>query len=672
MLFSTGRISTNFRVLPLLGNEVIFSAIHLFNFSIGLRGRAPTSGLGLRFIVSTFTDGSAMGGRSGVSLHFGSVLVHQKGFHCSIGGTTAAPKGFGTGRVSVHGVDTGVSVGTFGGSDLGTGVGGVDFSRTSNFSLGGLSLGVMTGGSDTVVGGFRVGLPRASLGVSHTRVRAKRTIDTSSLLSRSPIRLGVTPSRVYLGSLSTFIPTFHGFSRAVRLSTRTSNCVGGVNLGQLALGCDSGVLFINGVRVGKVARPRSTCVFKRIGGVCVAARKVSNLTGGFGRHPIGLPSTVIGLNAVGFAKRVSNFFSGLITFNGFSSTVNSIRASLVFKGSGRGGVTTCLGKRLSASPLRLGRLFPSNGPCKATGLTIALSARHPTGKSFSNGVGTGVSRFRCGNCGCRGVLLSNGFRGGKFGKILSVGSPGNGLCTRKLFLRRNGGSVFGFASHLRRFRPSDLRLAGGCRTPSVSYALGTSFAKGGVSGLRKDVALSDLSFGAGPSDFFLGGFGMRTAKRSLSHRLTVASSILGNRIANTCSFAAVIPDLVRALGKCVPTLVGIARGGRGIVRGGFSLLLAVRGARTVSGALGLPFAVLARKHVAKRCGGLCGHFHFRTCLPGFGVNGSVFRSNCLAYSGPRSEMGLGLGTAGCGTGKLHGCVSLGTSTGSGQVRARVD
>lgn len=215
-------LSTGFSLLPLLGNGIAVDDIRLFKFAIGLGQRAPRSTPGFRFILSTFTSGSAIGAGSGLSLQVGSILVEHNEIACSVLSRPRAPNGFGTRRLSIGGLTTALSLGTLHDSSLGTTVQQIDFSRRYNFSLRGFTVGIATGGGHLSVGSFKIRLSGATLGVSDLALgcsdlprlpRVARGVECSNSLGTS----------IVLGSLTPFIPTLSHFRRPLSLGLIFSN-----------------------------------------------------------------------------------------------------------------------------------------------------------------------------------------------------------------------------------------------------------------------------------------------------------------------------------------------------------------------------------------------------------------------------------------------------------------
>lgn len=660
-------LSTGFSVLPLFDNGVSVDGVRLFNFGVGLDGRAPGSGPGFRFMLSTFTSGSAIRGGGGLSLHVGSLLVHHKGISCSILSRGRAPKGFGPRRLHLHGVVTGVSLGTLRGSSVGTTVGHLDVRRRrSKFRLGGLDLGIVNGSRQVGVRGFTVSLPGASLTVSAVRVSCSDLKTFSGLTRSIHFSFRLLPSRVTLRSLSTFIPTFNSFGRGLRMRMRASNAIGRLGYPRLSISIKGRFCLEKSMSLRSLSRPRGTCVFNGLSGLCTSPRKVTFFIQGFDGGCGKMPPILRRLKAISFHKRMSNCFASLMACKRMHASVKAVRASMGLDSGGSGNCFTC-SNTIGAGRFRLNGVLNGGG---LNGMAFGLSIGDDRcrGRCPSMLLGKLITSVSCDSCGCRGVALSKRCGRKNFAKGITLSSAGNSIVLGNAVGATDQMPAFGFRTDVSGFHPRTLRLAPSCRSARVSIGIGTSFANNSVSRVGNRVGVSDLSFTTPRARCFLSGLGVSTVERDRGRgQLAVRSGFLRNDVRNSCSCHALPTDMLGVVHHCVPTLV-LPSGGPVRARGGFRFSVRVCGARLLSAIFRVPMGMCARSAVGKCFGSGTRQLHMRNCFPHLHCRGGFVRSKVFLYRGPNSRFRAHLHFDGHGSDNTIG-VTLRTRTRDGDVRA---
>lgn len=662
-VLGVAHLSTGFSVVPLFGKGVAVDDIRLFNFGVGLGGPTPRVRPGFGFILSTFTSGSAMGAGGSVSLHVGSVLVHHNGLSCSMLSRRRAPKGFGPRRVGLRGVVTGVSLGTLRGSSIGTTVGHLDMSRRSNFRLQGLDLGIVTGGGNVGVRGFTVRVPNARVGVSAVQVRCSDLGTLGRFTSGIHFSFHALPSRIALGSVSTFIPTLSGFGRGLSLGVSMRNALGRLGYEALRVGTKSGFQLGKSMSLRSLSHPRSTCICKRLTGLSTGGRKVKFLIHGLDPRCGNIPPMLRRLKGASFRNRVSKCFASLIVCNLFHASVNSIRASLGLDSSGTGTLFSC-SKNMGAASFRLKRLL-KGGRLNGVAFGLSIQKGRCGDRCPSVALGNLVTSLRCDGCGCRGVALSKRFGHNNFSNGITLGSRGNSMRLGNGVGMIRGIPAFGFGTIVSGVHPRSLGLAGRCPSTRFSLGLGTGFQNNSVSRVVNRVGVSDLRFATPRGDCFLSGVGVATAHRSGRGRLGLASDFLGTDVRNGCLCRALPTDIVGVVQQCVPSLVRPS-GGPVEAGGGFDFSVRVFGARLLSAMFSVPLGVCSRSAIGNCFGSRTRHLHMRNCFPHLRCRGAFVRSNLMLYRGPASRFGTGIQFGGLG-GRDTMDVSLSTRTGGSAV-----
>lgn len=205
----TSQLSTGISLLPLGSKGVSISSTRLFNLETGVCERGTGDSVGVRFVLSSLTSGSAAR-RGPLSLHVKDIVVHRKSVTCGRHSVTSTTKMFSPRRVNVDGLSTRVTLRRLASGSVRLSVGGVTFASGSKLRMGGLQFGIGTSGRRTRLDSFRLRLPGDRLRL-RSLVTACHASRGKGLVDRAlRFRNNVGPSLVALSSITYFTPVLEG------------------------------------------------------------------------------------------------------------------------------------------------------------------------------------------------------------------------------------------------------------------------------------------------------------------------------------------------------------------------------------------------------------------------------------------------------------------------------
>ena len=642
VLFKANHVSAGFEIIPMMRGKTVFTTVRLFGFSLNLKKQTVDSPLNLQFVIDAFARKDTVKKDKNIDLRIHSIVIRKGNLSFNIESEKTTPGKFNAKHIDLQDISANISLKAFHKDSVNAQIKKMSFKEASGFFLDKLSLIVIGNRDSASIQDFKIDLPQTDLNINLAQINLTKVDSLPNLLDDAPIKLTISPSKIYPRDLSAFIPAFKNFTDAIELSAEANGYINDFNLERLTLKYSDKMLFIGQMGLKDIAHPQQTYLLGKVNKMYITTEGLNSLANNFNNHPVIFPDPLIRLGTINFTGEISGFFNNLTAFGKLSSSIGSIQTDMIFGQDKGNGIAAYLQGRITSGQLRLSNIFDKSTNLGDARFDIEINAQRPINGSFYGNIKAQIQELEYKSYTYKDILLSGDFQKNGFNGLLQVNDPNGHLYAQGLFQRQEKDSFFDFTSQLDHFRPDKLNLTDKYDSPDISLSLSADFRGDNIDNVEGNIHVDHLSFKTIPNEFYLDKLEITASGNNLDRQVVITSDILNGEVTGTYSFHTLIPSWMNTIKEYVPALIHTKQKEQGKEENNLALLLTLENTEALSNTLKLPFTILQSSRITGHYNTIYNKFRLEAWIPQLKLGNTWLESGYLVCENPNDRVNLQL------------------------------
>ncbi|MDR3194930.1 MAG: translocation/assembly module TamB domain-containing protein [Tannerella sp.] len=644
-LFEADHLSAGFKLAPLFRKKWVFTTVRLFGFSLNLNRETDGSPLNLQFVLDALASkDTAQHATPYLQIH--SILFQRGNVRYDVADAPAEHRKFDAKHLHVQELGGQISLEMLRDDSLSLHIRKVSLRERSGFRLDKLSMNLSGNRQGISVSNLDIRLPESLVQITGAHLRfpeADSAAASTPAWTDWPVGLHLEPSRICLRDLAAFAPVLRNFTEQMELSADFSGELDDLSVHELTLKQNGTLSLLGKLELKDITRPEATFLSGNIDRLQLTAGKAADIVNRLQEAPFTLPAPLMRLEQLTFSGEISGLVNHLAASGNLQSEIGDIEMNMRIERKREENRTLSLTGRAVSSELNIGRLFDEGNPLGTVRFSVELDASLPANGSLAGNIRAQVFQFDYNRYRYENLLLAGDFSRREFNGRIDV-DDNNGKLHAEGFVKNNGEySAFHFSAHLADFRPDRLNLLSRYEQPKISLNLVANFTGNHPDNFIGQIAVNDFSFATPAECFRLDTLQLDAVNKSDGRKLTLRSDILNGEINGTCSFASMLPSLLRTARVYLPSLP--LKESERTAPNGFYLTMTVENTESLAGAFKWPFANIEQGQLSGRYDNRTHSFRLDALLPKFKIGKSVFEYGSVELGNAEGQVRLQAKTA---------------------------
>lgn len=552
-MLKIARLSAKFEILPLFKGKVTISSVQLFGFNINLNKKTPESDPNFKFVLDAFASKDSVKAEKEIDLRINSILIRRGRLAYDILSEQETPGVFNPKHVKLHNIIANISLKALQKDSINASIKRLSADEQSGFELKKLSLKVISNDRSTHIDNFSIELPGTSLNMDTISMHYDSLEALNHFADNVRFSFRTLPSHVTLKDISPFVPALANFKDKVQLAIDVNGTVNQLNCSHLEINAGEQFRLKGDASFQDLSSPQNAYVFGNLSNLSITGEGIGFLVRNLSKNAQGVPPILQHLGDVSFRGEVSGYFTDLVTYGLFHTSVGSIKTDLKLSSDKEKGLFSYSGS-VKTTEFELGKLLANDKLGQIT-FNLDVKGNHYKKQYPTINMKGLVASVQYSDYNYENITLDGDYvRGGFNGKIAMDDPNGSFLLNGNINLAQKV-PTFNFHASINKVRPHDLNLTPKYEGAEFSLKMNADFSGGSIDEMVGEINLDSLQFTAPEKSFFMNNLNISATHNNNQNQLKLNSEFVRASIEGNYLYRTLPASVLNIMRRYIPSLI---------------------------------------------------------------------------------------------------------------------
>ncbi len=551
VLFQAKRLGVGFDFLPLLKGKIRFSSAQLFTFRFNLTKENDHSPLNLQFVIDAFASKDTIKKKSNIDLVIKNLNLRRGEFTFNVKDAPETYGKFNAKHLSLKDISSKIQIDKLADSELVAEIERLVFKEQSGFTVRRIAFGLNFSKDSASIKKMEILLPCSSILLENIVADFKDVTQSNEYVDNSQIALQISPSKICLKDLTTFVPAFGNYKDMLDIEGKVSGKINRLRLDDFLLADEDKLLFQANVQMENLTNKKEIFISGAIKKSFVAASEIEKIANNFSEKSIDFPEKILRLGNIRFEGEISGYFRHLTAYGLFNTDVGSIRTDVLL-GKDQ---TNFIKGEIKSQDIDLKKIFESDDYGMAN-FDILVDARQNQNKKYEGTVNARINNIEYKHYRYENVDLKGNFTETSFDGTIDIDCPEGKFASKGLVQLNGTQSIFNFSAQAERIKLDKLNLSKKYKDSDLSFNMDVDFTGNSIDNLLGYIDVKDIRFSTEKGGYYLDTLTVSSHITETNDKiLTLKSDLVNGTIAGRYSFKDIVPALRETGNMFLPALV---------------------------------------------------------------------------------------------------------------------